>query len=85
MTPVCSITGEPCQCSGAAGCAVKKQNARALRVAEQGQEGVRLALEEVERALALRRPYPGPELREAIRLAVVLRTEIRRVAEDLEK
>lgn len=83
--PVCSITGNACQCAAGSGCAQKRKNAATLRIAEQGIEGVRLALQDVERELLLGRPFPGPELREAIRLALAIRVSIHLIAESFEK
>lgn len=82
--PICSITGEACQCAAGGGCATKRKNARALRVAEQGLEGVRLTVQEVERGLNLKRPYPGPELRELQRILSAARVEMNRIARNLE-
>lgn len=65
--PICSITGDPCECAEGTGCASRHAMANALDVALQGLKGVRLAIEEQEKALLLKRGLPGPELRDVWR------------------
>ena len=81
--PICSVTLLPCRgkCATAEGCGgrlddVPEEAVRWTRAALLHVEGVRVDIDEAITECRSQRGYPGPELREALRIAGELRAQL---------
>lgn len=83
--PICSVTGDPCECAEGTGCASDRRMVNELEVALQGLKGVRLTVEAQEKRLLLTRGRPGPELRDVWRGLMAAQNNLSEIISDLRK